>query len=89
MNTVTIERTSDTPAVTMDAEQGILELGGNSYPENAIEFYQDVYDWLHEYFSDNKYSLSVVFKLNYFNTSSAKCVLNLMTILQHYYRYQQ
>lgn len=85
MSVIIIERTPDTPGVILDSDQGILELIGNSYPENSIEFFQKIYDWIHSYFSDNKFSLSAVFKLNYFNTSSAKCILNLMNILQHYH----
>lgn len=85
MSVTIIEKTPDTPGVILDSDQGIVELIGNSYPENAVEFFQKIYDWIHAYFSNNKFSLSAVFKLNYFNTSSAKCMLNLMGILQHYH----
>jgi hypothetical protein len=85
MNTLTIDRTSDTPAVELDPQKKLMELVGNSYPENAIEFYQPIYDWVHSYFAGASPSLTAVLKLNYFNTSSAKCILNLLTILQNYH----
>jgi hypothetical protein len=85
MENVIIEKTTDTPFVVLDAKQRLLEIGGNSYPENALEFYQPVFDWLHRYFQNGNTALSAAFKLNYFNTSSAKCIMNIMSILQQYF----
>jgi hypothetical protein len=85
MENVIIEKTTDTPFVVLDAKQRLLEIGGNSYPENALEFYQPVFEWLHQYFQNGNTALSAAFKLNYFNTSSAKCIMNIMSILQQYF----
>jgi hypothetical protein len=80
-----MERTTDTPSVLLDPEQQLMELAGNSYPENTAEFYQPIYEWLHGYFNGGGGTLKTILKLNYFNTSSAKCILNLLTILQQYH----
>jgi SiaC family regulatory phosphoprotein len=85
MKTTTIERTSDTPSVMLDADRRLAEIIGNSYPENAVEFYQPINDWIKGYFAEGNAALIASLKLNYFNTSSAKCILNLFTILQEYH----
>ena len=69
----------------MDVPTGVIELEGNSYPENAFEFYQQIFDWIDAYFSTGASRLNAIFRLNYFNTSSAKCMLNFMTLLQKYH----
>jgi hypothetical protein len=70
MKTTTIERTSDTPAIMLDAERNWVEIIGNSYPENALEFYQPVYDWVKGSFAEGVTGLTIMLKLNYFNTSA-------------------
>jgi hypothetical protein len=85
MEHVSLERTTDTPSVIMDPSRRAIEIAGNSYPENAVEFYQPVYNWVKEYFASGEMSLTVILKLNYFNTSSAKAILNLLTLLQGFY----
>jgi hypothetical protein len=85
MENILLERTTETPSVRMDAMLGLVELEGNSYPENAFEFYQQIFDWIDAYFAGGADRIRTVFRLNYFNTSSAKCMLNFMTLLQKYH----
>jgi hypothetical protein len=85
MESLVLAKTTETPSVRMDAQSGMVELEGNSYPENAFEFYQQIFDWIDAYFSSGASSLKASFRLNYFNTSSAKCMLNFMTLLQKYH----
>ena len=49
MEPIIVEGTPKTPAVKFDAEAGILEIKGRSIPENAIEFYRPLVDWLEAY----------------------------------------
>ncbi len=85
MESVFLSKTTETPSVRMDVSGAVVELEGNSYPENAFEFYQQIFDWIDEYFKSGSDRLRAVFRLNYFNTSSAKCMLNFMTLLQKYH----
>ncbi len=85
MESVFLEKTTETPSVRMDVQGGFIELEGNSYPENAFEFYQQIFDWIDAYFAQGADRIRAVFRLNYFNTSSAKCMLNFMTLLQKYH----
>ena len=85
MEAVYLEKTTETPSVRMDVQGGVIDIEGNSYPENAFEFYQQIFDWIDTYFASGADRLRAVFRLNYFNTSSAKCMLNFMTLLQKYH----
>lgn len=85
MDSVFLSKTTETPSVRMDVDGEFIELEGNSYPENAFEFYQQIFDWIDAYFSSGADRLRASFRLNYFNTSSAKCMLNFMTLLQKYH----
>ncbi|MFY7998860.1 MAG: DUF1987 domain-containing protein [Candidatus Kapaibacteriota bacterium] len=85
MESVYLEKTTETPSVRMDVQGAVIDIEGNSYPENAFEFYQQIFDWIDAYFASGADRLRAVFRLNYFNTSSAKCMLNFMTLLQKYH----
>ena len=82
MDKITIEGTSKTPTIIFDSERGLLELKGRSIPENSIEFYKPVVESLDKYASDPKDKTSVNIHLEYFNTSSSKCILDLFKKLE-------
>lgn len=77
MEILKIEPTSLTPYVLLD-ELGKLELSGRSIPENSLEFYQPVYDWLDEYLTNPPEKTVIEVRLDYFNTSSSKCILDIL-----------
>ncbi|UTW60729.1 DUF1987 domain-containing protein [bacterium SCSIO 12741] len=77
MENFMLEGTSKTPRVDFNAQTGILELSGRSIPENAVDFYKPLYDWLDQYVSSPRSNTEVVIKLEYFNTSSSKCLLDV------------
>ena len=49
MNNLIIEESIKTPSVAFAAESGILELKGKSIPENSLEFYRPVFEWIDNY----------------------------------------
>ncbi len=77
MEILRIEPTNLTPFVLLD-ESGKLELSGRSIPENSLEFYQPVYEWLDEYLTNPPEKTVFEVKLDYFNTSSSKCILDIL-----------
>lgn len=82
MEALSIIGTAKTPTVTFDANKGVLEVKGRSIPENAIEFYKPMVDWLDEY-ADKPIELTKVnVQLEYFNTSSSKCILDVFKKLE-------
>lgn len=71
-----------TPSVDFNRDRGILELKGRSIPENSIEFYQPLNDWLDDYASHPSMETTFEIKLEYFNTSSSKCILDIFKKLE-------
>lgn len=82
MEAISIEGTPKTPTVKFDPATGVLELKGRSIPENSIEFYKPVIDMLDKYATNPKPVTNVNVQLEYFNTSSSKCILDLFKKLE-------
>ncbi|GAB4449591.1 MAG: DUF1987 domain-containing protein [Bacteroidales bacterium] len=77
-----IQKQEDTPSVTLDKEEGAFEIGYRSLPENAIAFYEPVLNWLNEYKNNPLPKTIFNFKLEYFNTASAKQLAKVLLVLQ-------
>ena len=82
MEPIAIEGTPKTPSVKFDAEKGIIEIKGRSIPENSIEFYKPLVDWLEQYAKSPLELTQVNVQLEYFNTSSSKCILDVFKKLE-------
>lgn len=82
METLNIEGTSKTPSITFDASKGLLEIKGRSIPENSIEFYKPLIEWLDKYAQGTPSPTVVKVQLEYFNTSSSKCILDVFKKLE-------
>lgn len=81
MEKLSIEGTAKTPFVSFDAT-GKLEMRGRSIPENSIEFFQPLIDWVDAYGKEKPAKVDLDVKLEYFNTSSSKCILDLFKRLE-------
>lgn len=82
MEKLYIEGSAKTPSVSFDGDSGVLEMRGRSIPENSIEFFQPLIDWVDAYGITPKAKTRVDMKLEYFNTSSSKCILDLFKRLE-------
>jgi hypothetical protein len=82
MEKLHIEGSAKTPSVNFDGQVGILEMRGRSIPENSIEFFQPLMDWIEAYGAEPTEETRVDMKLEYFNTSSSKCILDLFKRLE-------
>lgn len=78
MQSLIIEGSNITPNVNFNVETGVLELKGRSIPENSLDFYQPLYSWLDEYANKPAAKTVVNVHLDYFNTSSSKCILDIL-----------
>jgi hypothetical protein len=76
------EGSPKTPSVYFDCVTGVLELKGRSIPENSVEFYKPLNDWIDEYGVNPCTKTVVDIRLEYFNTSSSKCILDLFKKLE-------
>ena len=77
MELINIEGTPKTPTVNMNPETGVVGIKGRSIPENSIEFYKPIVDWLEEYGKTPQPKTVLNVQLEYFNTSSSKCILDV------------
>ena len=78
METIIREGSTKTPYVRLDGEKGLIEIKGRSIPENSLEFYKPLIDWLERYSSKPLENTNVNVQLEYFNTSSSKCILDML-----------
>ncbi len=82
MKNLFLEETQDTPRVTLNKSDHVFEISGRSLPEDAVEFYTPVIDWIHEYSQEPNSETDFAFKLEYFNTASSKLILDMMMALK-------
>ncbi|MFZ0280708.1 MAG: SiaC family regulatory phosphoprotein [Bacteroidales bacterium] len=82
MEPIIIEGTPKTPTIKFDATEGVFEIKGRSIPENSVEFYKPLVDWLDSYKESPLGKTVVNIKLEYFNTSSSKCILDVFKKLE-------
>jgi len=82
MEPISIDGTAKTPTVKFNSEKGVIEIKGRSIPENSVEFYKPLVDWLEEYKKSPLPKTMVKIQLEYFNTSSSKCILDVFKKLE-------
>lgn len=82
MTKILLDGSAKTPTVHFDGATGQLELRGRSIPENSIEFYKPLIDWVDRYAREPKANTRLRVQLEYFNTSSSKCILDLFKKLE-------
>lgn len=82
------------PNIDFDPDSGILEIAGESYHEYTTEFYQPVFDWLENYLKEigkgeaPGKKIQMNFKMTYFNTSSSRRFIEILTMLEDYQKAQ-
>ncbi len=86
MEPIIIEGTPKTPSIKFDAKDGVFEIKGRSIPENSVEFYKPVNEWLDQYMQVPLDKTVVNIRLEYFNTSSSKCILDVFKRLESIHR---
>ncbi len=82
MEPISIEGTAKTPTVKFNSAEGVIEIKGRSIPENSVEFYKPLVDWLEAYKAGPLPKTKVNIQLEYFNTSSSKCILDVFKKLE-------
>lgn len=90
MKNLNIAPTDKSPKVIFDPEKGLFEMEGNSRPENVRDFYYPIIDGLRDYFDkfiskkESDKSFKFNFKLEYFNSSSAKFISDIMVVVKNF-----
>ena len=78
MTALQLDATSRTPAVTLDPSAGRLVLTGESYPEDVTSFYATLTSAISAYLDDGPGNLLTEIRLTYFNSSSARALMELL-----------
>lgn len=81
MKPLSIEATTTTPQVLLDASKGVFEISGRSVADDPSEVYLPLMQWINAYSKQPNNTTLFVFKLEYFNTSSSKALLDTLSAL--------
>lgn len=85
MNPLNIEATESSPNISFDADSLKLLISGESRPEDVRSFYEPVLEWLQNFKSflsgAGGKEVSIDFMFEYFNSSSAKYIMDIMSTL--------
>lgn len=97
MDNLKIEQTDSSFGVDFNYEKNILKFWGESRPENCLEFFAPILKWIDEYnnylyyklneFKNSPIKIDVEFKVDYFNSTSAKYIFDLLMGLQQITQY--
>lgn len=93
MESLIIELTEFTPLVNLNLDDNKFKINGESRPENANLFYTPILKWLDDYYnllywkkskneSNNGKPLLFDFQFDYFNSTSAKFILDILMRLE-------
>lgn len=82
MEALIIQQGIKTPNINFSYTEGVLVISGKSIPENSIDFYKPIYDWLDAYAQAPNAKTELKVQLEYFNTSSSKCLLDIFRKLE-------
>lgn len=87
MSMIRLEATTSTPKVLFDPERAILELSGESYPENALAFYQPLLDGVARHLqTSTAVDFTIELRLRYLNTSSVRALMELFDLAEEAFR---
>jgi hypothetical protein len=82
MRKLIFEKTGSSPKVILDPDKNVFEISGESRPPDVSTFYGEILRWWDDYSlhllksQDNTHPVVVNFDLEYFNSSSAKYILD-------------
>jgi len=82
METLLIEQTDDRPRIVLVPVDKLFEISGKSLPEDVLEFYQPVLDWLNDYRKEPDSETIFNVRLIYFNTASSKMIMDIFLIFE-------
>lgn len=86
MNNLIVKQTRYTMGINFNKDTGILEMIGSSYPEHSVDFFGPIIKWVREFVDSENIPVTMNICLNYLNTSSTKCILDIFEMLDVYHR---
>ena len=83
MMSLTINKTIETPYVHL--EEGLIKMEGRSMPENVMQFYAKINEWINKYIQKPLSFTKIDLFLSYLNSCSTKHICELLTTLNTCY----
>ena len=81
MESIRIEKTPKSPLFVLT--DGYIRLSGRSIPQNARQLYKICIDWVDQYVQSPARETKVDLYFEYIDTSSIRCVVDILTKLSH------
>jgi len=81
MKVLEIAETASSPGIVLNAGTNQFIFTGRSLPEDPLNFYEPVMNWMEMYKQNPVAGASFEFKLTYFNTASSKVFFSLFQII--------
>lgn len=81
-----IEGNEHCPTISLDFDAGLFRISGKSIPENPWEVFQPVLDQLKTYAQTPAAHTVMEIELEFFNTSTSKMLLDIITELEKIHR---
>ena len=75
-----------TPEIDFDAASGVLTISGESFHQRSVDFFAPVSDWLRTFFAETQTEPVFNFRLTYYNTISARRILEMLDMADKYSR---
>ena len=82
MEKLEIKGTRDTPEILFDPENNKFNIQGNSMPEDATAFFENVFSWVEKYVNAPLDDTIINCNLEYFNSTSAKMFYQIFIELE-------
>jgi hypothetical protein len=79
-----VEATKMTPQIELDPDKKVFSISGNSRPENPMQFYKTMFEWLNAFFEETSEKMTFEVKMDYFNTSTSKILLDLFELFEKF-----
>jgi hypothetical protein len=83
MKTLKIEADIDTPEVILDSKSNIFSISGRSLPEDCVEFYTPILNWINLYRKSPNQQTELVLKMDYMNTATTKFIQDILEIIEN------
>ena len=86
MDALIVKLTKETPEIIFNPKDDLYSIKGKSLPENAVDFYKPVFDWINNFSLNhpNKH-IALNVDIDYMNSSSIKLLFFIFnTINKHY-----
>jgi hypothetical protein len=82
MKNIYLEATKTSPKIILNDKTNIIDIEGDSYPEDSFEFYEPILEWITMYLALASEEVTVKFNIPYLNSSSLKVIYSLFVSLE-------